>query len=116
MATKKPTLVKPPVSPFGVISYRTDAYRALYANICQVTVGPSDIQILMGRGGQVTGETKVEEIGTLYLSPVQAKQLARVLTGQVQVFEKKYGVIPTSAIASKTAEDAPAPEGAAEKK
>jgi hypothetical protein len=100
MATKKQSQEQAkPESPFGVASYRTDNYRALYANICQVALSNSDIQILLGRGGQILGETKVEEVATVYLTPSQAKSLALVLSEQVQNFEKRSGVIavePTS--------------------
>ena len=108
MATKKQSQQEQakPRSPFGFASYRTDSYRALYANICQVALSNSDIQILLGRGGQVLGETKVEEVATIYLTPSQAKALARVLSDQVQNFEKRAGVIPVEPTSNSDAEAA----------
>ena len=78
---------------FGVPAYRTEAYRAIYANVCSVSVSLQDIQVVLGRGGNVLGETKVEEVATVYFSPQQAKKFLAILTSQVQAYEAKYGEI-----------------------
>ena len=53
------------------------------------------------------GETKVEEVATVYLTPSQAKSLARVLSEQVQNFEKRWGEIAVEATLNSDAEAAP---------
>lgn len=73
--------------------YRTAEYKSIYANVCQVTVSPWDVQILFCRGGRMLGQTKIEEVATAYLSPAQAKSLLGVLAGQIHKFEQQHGVI-----------------------
>ena len=52
-----------------------------------------DIQILLGRGGQLLGDTKVEEVATVYLSPSSAKALMNLLTRQIRAYEERHGPI-----------------------
>ena len=80
----------------GIPSFRGDAYRSIYANICQVSISNSDFRILCALAGEVLGEMKFEELATIYLSPVQAKSMATVLSTQVKEYEKRFGQIPST--------------------
>lgn len=73
--------------------YRTTEYRTIYANVCQVTVSAWDVQILFCRGGRLLGETKIEEVATVYLAHSQAKALLGVLAGQIAKHEQQHGVM-----------------------
>jgi hypothetical protein len=93
----KPDDAKKPVNVYKTMGYRTDRYRAIYANSHWVVSSQSDIQIVLAQAGQVLGETKIEEVATLYLSPFQAKAMLAALANQIGVFEARYGEINTKA-------------------
>jgi hypothetical protein len=73
--------------------FRTPDYRVVYSNLCEITVSAWDFQLMFGRGTEVLGETRIEEVATVFISPTQAKSLITVLKGQIDVYESRFGEI-----------------------
>ena len=83
----------PPVSLQGRID--NDTAEGIYSNIASIVFSRSEFYLDFGR--LVPGKQEVKVHARIITSPIHAKDLARVLTQNVQQYEEKFGPIPGDA-------------------
>jgi hypothetical protein len=64
----------------------------IYSNIASIMMNRSEFYIDFGR--MVPGRQEVKVHARIITSPAHAKELARVLTRNIEDYEKKFGTIP----------------------
>ena len=81
---------------------RSEDYKELYANTCQIRVSNFDFFFEFGKIGNVTDTTveTVSQVG-IYLSPQQAKALFRVYSDNLTRYENDFGPIVIEPTAKK---------------
>lgn len=74
---------------------RTGELPLVYVNSAQVRLSPYDIQMLFGQAGELTdkGEVSVSNIVNITMSPQHAKAFVKLLSQQVESYERLVGPI-----------------------
>jgi hypothetical protein len=73
---------------------RGEDYFSYYANSIAVNISQWDIALMFGEVvGEQDGKTVIEEIVKILISREAAKVLNKILTDQITIYEKKFGVI-----------------------
>jgi len=80
----------PPVSLQGRIDNETA--EGIYSNIASIMFNRSEFYVDFGR--LVPGKQEVKVHARIITSPAHAKDLARVLSQNIQQYEEKFGPIP----------------------
>lgn len=77
-------------------STKADNFLSTYVNQAQVNVSPWDIKITLGvvESSDAQG-INVIDVAEIRMSPLLARQLAGILSKQVDIFEKSFGKIPS---------------------
>ena len=78
---------------------RADDFASIYANDTQVQVSPWDVRLTFGlidspRISERDAPVRVKEVGEVRLSPQHAKAVTLILMEQLQMYEKRFGIIP----------------------
>lgn len=67
----------------------------LYANSVQIQMSLYDFNLIFGMvGGIKNGRVQIAALQTIIISPQHAKELAKVLTENVQKYEEKFMALP----------------------
>jgi len=69
-----------------------DTAEGIYSNIASIMFNRSEFYVDFGR--LVPGKPEVKVHARIITSPAHAKDLARVLTQNIQQYEERFGVIP----------------------
>jgi hypothetical protein len=71
----------------------------VYVNDVQVQTSPWDMRLILGRVDEAPTSDKptatIKQVGELHMSLELAKRLAMMMIGQLQVYEGRFGRIPT---------------------
>ncbi len=83
-----------PAKQTPVIRWDDSKMTSVYANVCNVSSTQEEVTLLFGtnqawRAGQK--EVAIELSNRVILSPFAAKRLARLLSGVVEEYEKRFG-------------------------
>jgi hypothetical protein len=72
---------------------------SLYANDVQIQTSPWDVRLIFGEIFQAPSPENpnaiVRQLGELRVSPQLAKKLAEIILGQLAIYEKRFGAVPS---------------------
>ncbi len=93
-----------PAKQTPVIRWDDSKMTSVYANVCNVSSTQEEVTLLFGtnqawRAGQK--EVAIELSNRVILSPFAAKRLARLLSGVVEEYEKRFGQLSNTEQPSK---------------
>lgn len=87
---------------------RSEQYRDIYTNACQVRLGAYDMTFVFGQVGEnPPGTFVIEDHASVTMSPQQMKALVRVMSETMEAYEKTFGelTIPEAATRPKFTAD-----------
>ncbi len=83
-----------PVPPSGPkLTMSTEVALGHYANFVNVVLNHSEVLLDFGR--TLPGHKEIPVVARIIMNPFHAKQLARVLNHNLQMYEKTFGPIPS---------------------
>jgi hypothetical protein len=87
---------KEPIKKRKIIRQKKSNYIEIYSNSAELRTTFLDFQITFGKILDATTEKlEIENELAIIMSPQQTKQLLRVLTQNLEKYEKQFGPIPT---------------------